>query len=143
MTEPAHEATDGTVHGPPPAAQPIGTAAWPKKRFQPSRAQRAGNAVVTALTGWGLIPHTYVMTTRGRKTGNLHSTPVTVVQEADRKWLVAPYGPVAWVLNARAAGLVTLRRRHHVAMYSVREVPAQEAGPVLKKYLAIATATRP
>jgi len=102
-----------------------------------------GNAVVAALTEWGLIPHTYVMTTRGRKTGHLHTTPVTLVQDADQKWLVAPYGPVAWVLNARAAGLVTLRRRRDVAMYSVREVSAEEAGPVLKKYLAIASATRP
>jgi len=102
-----------------------------------------GNAVVAALTEWGLIPHTYVMTTRGRKTGHLHTTPVTLVQDADQKWLVAPYGPVAWVLNARAAGLVTLRRRRDIAMYSVREVSAEEAGPVLKKYLAIASATRP
>jgi deazaflavin-dependent oxidoreductase (nitroreductase family) len=121
----------------------VGKAAWPERRFHPSGSQRVGNAVVKALTEWGLIPHTYVMTTRGRKTGHLHSTPVTLVEEDDQKWLVAPYGPVAWVLNARAAGLVTLRRRRDIAMYSVREVSTQEAGPVLKKYLAIASATRP
>ena len=49
----------------------------------------------------------------------------------------------AWVLNARAAGLVTLRRRRDVGMYAVREIFGEEAGPVLKKYLAIASATRP
>ena len=143
MPESAPEASGGSARGSSSVVPPVGRAAWPAKRFNPSRAQRVGNAVVAALTEWGLIPHTYVMTTRGRKTGHLHTTPVTLVQEADQKWLVAPYGPVAWVLNARAAGLVTLRRRRDIAMYSVREVSAEEAGPVLKKYLAIASATRP
>jgi len=143
MPESAPEATGGSARGSSSVVPPVGRAAWPAKRFNPSRAQGVGNAVVAALTEWGLIPHTYVMTTRGRKTGHLHTTPGTLVQEADQKWLVAPYGPVAWVLNARAAGLVTLRRRRDIAMYSVREVSAEEAGPVLKKYLAIASATRP
>jgi deazaflavin-dependent oxidoreductase (nitroreductase family) len=143
MPESAPEATGGSARGSSSVVPPVGRAAWPAKRFNPSRAQGVGNAVVAALTEWGLIPHTYVMTTRGRKTGHLHTTPVTLVQDADQKWLVAPYGPVAWVLNARAAGLVTLRRRRDIAMYSVREVSAEEAGPVLKKYLAIASATRP
>ena len=143
MPESAPEASGGSARGSSSVVPPVGRAAWPAKRFNPSRAQGVGNAVVAALTEWGLIPHTYVMTTRGRKTGHLHTTPGTLVQEADQKWLVAPYGPVAWVLNARAAGLVTLRRRRDIAMYSVREVSAEEAGPVLKKYLAIASATRP
>jgi deazaflavin-dependent oxidoreductase (nitroreductase family) len=142
MPESPREATGGTAKDSAPARL-SGKAAWPERRFNPSRAQRAGNSVVAALTDWGLIPHTYVMTTRGRKTGHLHSTPVTLVEEDGHKWLVAPYGPVAWVLNARAAGLVTLRRRRDIGMYSVRELSPREAGPVLKKYLAIASATRP
>ena len=70
------------------------------------------------LTRWGLIPHTFILTTKGRKTGQLHSTPATLVEEGEQKWLVAPYGPVPWVLNARAAGRVTVSRRgrvHHVS----------------------------
>ena len=53
------------------------------------------------------------------------------------------YGPVSWVLNARAAGQVTLRRGGKEQRLSVREVTAAEAGPVLKKYLAFASATKP
>jgi deazaflavin-dependent oxidoreductase (nitroreductase family) len=83
------------------------------------------------------------MTVRGRKSGQPRSTPVTLVEENGRKWLVAPYGPVSWVLNARAAGQVTLRRRRTAGVYAIRELPAQEAGPVLKQYLSIAGATRP
>jgi deazaflavin-dependent oxidoreductase (nitroreductase family) len=102
-----------------------------------------GNSVMKAMALWGLVPHTYVMTTKGRRTGQLRSTPVTLVEDDDNKWLVAPYGPVPWVLNARAAGKVTLSRRGRTDMYAIKELPAAEAGPVLKSYLAIATATKP
>jgi deazaflavin-dependent oxidoreductase (nitroreductase family) len=98
---------------------------------------------VSVLADAGLVPHTYVMGTRGRKTGALHSNPVTLVETGGQKRLVAPYGPVAWVLNARAAGRITLRRGGRVGMYAVRELPDAEAGPVLKEYLQIAGATRP
>ncbi len=89
-----------------------------------------------------MVPHTYVMTTIGRKTGTPRTLPVTLVEEDDRKWLVAPYGPVSWVLNARAAGRVTLRRGNQEGSYAIRELPPADAGPVLKKYVAIAGATR-
>jgi hypothetical protein len=60
-----------------------------------------------------------------------------------RRWLVAPYGQVSWVHYARAAGWVTLSRRGDRRSVAVREVPAGEAGPVLKRYVGVATATRP
>jgi len=123
-------------------ASSMGRDVWPAKRFHPSRAQRIANRVVMPLTRWGLIPHTFILTTKGRKTGQLHSTPATLVEEGEQKWLVAPYGPVSWVLNARAAGRVTVSRRGVSTMYLVTEVSAAEAGPVLKEYLRIAGATR-
>jgi hypothetical protein len=67
---------------------------------------------------------------------------VVVVEQDEKRWLVAPYGPVSWVRNARAAGRVTLRRGRNTAEYAVREVGAEEAGPVLKRYVGIATRTR-
>ncbi|MDQ6774339.1 MAG: nitroreductase family deazaflavin-dependent oxidoreductase, partial [Candidatus Dormibacteraeota bacterium] len=85
----------------------------------------------------------YLLTTRGRKTGQLRMVPVTVLEREGRRWLVAPYGPVSWVHNARAAGRVTLRRRGRSLDYAVREVPPEEGGPVLKRYVQIASATRP
>ena len=48
-------------------------------------------------------PHTYLLTLRGRKSGHPYSTPVTLVEEAGERWLVAPFGEVGWVRNARAA----------------------------------------
>ena len=50
--------------------------------------------------------------------------------------VVCEIGPVF------GAGRVTLRRGKHAGAYGVREIPAAEAGPVLKKYVAIAGATR-
>lgn len=98
--------------------------------------------MMSALTRAGLIPHTYLLTTTGRKTGQPWSNPVTIVEDGSKRWLVAPYGAVSWVRNARAAGEVRLTRRTHTRRFTVRPVLAEEAGPVLKRYAAIAVATR-
>jgi hypothetical protein len=47
------------------------------------------------------------------------------------------------VLNARAEGHVTLTRRGVTTLYAVRELGPEEAAPVLKDYVNIASATRP
>jgi deazaflavin-dependent oxidoreductase (nitroreductase family) len=143
--------TDATPDGPADSTADAGSAEqaahsssskWPTKRFHAGRGQRVGNAVMSGLTRWGLVPHTYVMTTIGRRTGLPHNSPVTLVEDGQKRWLVAPYGPVSWVLNARAAGQITLSRRGKTQKYAIRELSADDAGPVLKSYLAIATATK-
>jgi hypothetical protein len=72
----------------------------------------------------------------------LYSNPVVLVEYEGRSWLVAPYGVVSWVLNARAAGRVSLRRGRKTRDYAIREVAPGEAGPVLKRYVGIASKTR-
>ena len=79
----------------------------------------------------------------GRRTGKRRTLPVTLAEYDGRRWLVAPYGAVSWVHNARAAGEVTLTRRGTTRGYGVRAATAEEAGPVLKSYLRLASATRP
>lgn len=111
--------------------------------FHMTRGRRIGDAIVAVLIRGGLVPHSYLLTTRGRKTGRARTTPVTIVERDGRRFLVAPYGPVAWVLNARAAGTVTLSRRGHSTGYAVREVGSDEAGLVLKQYIQMARPTRP
>jgi deazaflavin-dependent oxidoreductase (nitroreductase family) len=106
-----------------------------------SRRWRAGNAFVGVLARAGIGP-IHLLTTRGRRSGRWHTVPVVVVEQDEKRWLVAPYGPVSWVRNARAAGRVTLRRGRESGEYAVREVGAAEAGPVLKRYVSIATRTR-
>ena len=134
--------TLGRPGGEPAAAQG-GRRARPARQFRPSRARRVADTIMRVLVRAGLVPSTYLLTTTGRKTGRPLTHPAAVVEQDGRRWLVAPYGTVSWVHNARAAGRVTLARRGDRHHYAVREVPAAEAGPVLKRYVGVATATRP
>jgi hypothetical protein len=68
---------------------------------------------------------------------------VTLVERDGAKWLVAPYGPVSWVLNVRASGKATLTRQGTSTAYTAREVPVGEAAAILKDYVAVAAAARP
>lgn len=114
------------------------------RSFHMTTARRVGDRMMRPLIRLGVVPGTYLLTVRGRKTGRPHSNPVTLVDGADGpRWLVAPYGVVGWVRNARAARRVTLARRGHAVEYTLREVSPDEAGPVLKRYVALAKVTRP
>ncbi len=106
-------------------------------------ARRLVNWLVRALLRVGLGPRrTYLLSVRGRRSGRLRSTPVTMVEEGARRWLVAPYGEVGWVRNARAAGRVTLRRGRRSEMVAVAEAGPEESAPVLRRYVAEVPITR-
>ena len=111
-------------------------------RLSPGR--RAANRLVRLLLKLGLMPGpTYLLTVSGRRTGRPMSTPVTLVEEGNSRWLVAPYGDVAWVRNARAAGQVTLSRGGRSETLPIRELNATEAAPVLQHYVTRVPITRP
>jgi len=113
-------------------------------RYQLGLARRAGNGLVRMLLRLGLGPaRTYLLTVKGRRSGAPRSTPVTLVEEGGRRWLVSPYGEVAWVRNLRATGRATLSRCGHTVEIAVREVGADEAAPVLKMYVTRVPITRP
>jgi deazaflavin-dependent oxidoreductase (nitroreductase family) len=106
--------------------------------------RRAANVLVTALLRWGVgPPRTYLLTVPGRRTGLPRSTPVTLVEERGGRWLVAPYGEVAWVKNARAAGQITLSRGKREETMAITEAGLDEAAPVLKAYVRDVPITRP
>jgi hypothetical protein len=72
----------------------LGSPTW-RRGYRLTLVRRLANAAIKPLIRLGLSGrHTYILTVRGRKTGQLHSTPVTLVEDAKR-WLVAPYGEVA------------------------------------------------
>jgi deazaflavin-dependent oxidoreductase (nitroreductase family) len=111
-------------------------------RLTPAR--RAANRLVRLLLKLGLMPGpTYLLTVPGRRTGRPLSTPVTLIEDGADRWLVSPYGEVAWVRNARAAGQVTLTRGRHTETVSLRELSAAEAAPVLQRYVTRVPITRP
>jgi deazaflavin-dependent oxidoreductase (nitroreductase family) len=115
----------------------------PPRQYHPGHGRHVENTIMSALVRAGLVPRSYLLTTRGRKTGRPRTNPVVPVEHGGRRWLVAPYGPVSWVHNARATGRVSLTRRRGTRAYTIREVPPDEAGLVLQRYVRIAPSTRP
>src|SRR5438874_13457128 len=65
-----------------------------------------------------------LITVRGRKSGLLRTTPVTIAENSGRRGMISPFGEVNWVRNLRAAGraTITVGRRKE-------EVTAVELGP--------------
>jgi len=116
--------------------------ARPVREYRRSRGDRVGDAIFSVLARAGVGP-AHLLTTRGRKTGRARTNPVIPVVQGRQRWLVAPYGAVPWVLNARAAGRVRLRRGRDRRDYTLRQLPPAEAGPVLQRYVRVASATRP
>jgi deazaflavin-dependent oxidoreductase (nitroreductase family) len=105
--------------------------------------RRLINAVVTPLVQLGLGPrHTYLLAVPGRRTGRMHRTPVTLVEQGSERWLVAPYGERSWVKNARAAGWVELRRGRRSERVRVEELPPDQRAPILRDYLRRVPFTR-
>ena len=114
------------------------------KTYQRHLGTRLINWWFRALTERGLgASYRHILTVPGRKTGRLYSTPVYVIETGGHRWLVAGYGPANWVLNARAGGEVTLSRGNHSERYKVVEAGAEEAVPVLRKYIGEIRVTRP
>lgn len=114
------------------------------KTFQNTRSHQFVNRVMKVMIRLGIAPHnTYLLAVRGRKSGQLYSTPVTLVRKDDQYWLVAPYGVVSWVKNARAAGEVMLRRGRQSSTVKVVELGAEESAPILKEYMKREPITRP
>jgi deazaflavin-dependent oxidoreductase (nitroreductase family) len=114
------------------------------KTYRLTPGRRALNRIVRAFNSMGIGSESDVlMTVKGRKTGISRTTPVTLVRDAGSRWIVAPYGEVSWVQNARAAGEVKLTRGRRSETVRVRELASAESAPVLKAYIARVAVTRP
>jgi deazaflavin-dependent oxidoreductase (nitroreductase family) len=114
------------------------------KSYRRTLLRRVANVLMTLLRRLGLAPRTtMLLTVPGRRSGTPRLTPVTLVEQDGQRWLVAPYGPVGWVHNARAAGQVELSRGRHSETVRVKELAPEAAAPVLKAYVERVPTTRP
>jgi deazaflavin-dependent oxidoreductase (nitroreductase family) len=114
------------------------------KTYHLTPLRRLANVLMRLLLRVGLAPRTtMLLTVPGRRSGTPRSTPVTLVEEDGQRWLVAPYGPVGWVHNARAAGQVELSRGRRSETVRVRELGPEAAAPILKAYVERVPITRP
>ena len=117
--------------------------AYVAKTYHLGRARRLVNAVMGPLARFGLAGrHTYNLTVRGRKTGHEYSVPVILIEDGER-WLVAPYGEVGWVRNARAAGEVELSRAGRSERLRIEEVAPECSAPILQQYVKKVAVVRP
>src|SRR5678815_4790816 len=103
---------------------------------------RLGNLVTTTLLRAGVkimgpnkVPM-YLLTVRGRKSGQPRTTPIVVIEQDGRRYLVSPFGIVDWVRNLRAAGEAILTRGRRPEKVQATDLPAGEAALVLKRLLA-------
>lgn len=96
------------------------------------------NPITTTLMRLGVRPdpRMALLTIRGRNTGRNRTVPLGVFDRDGRKYIVAAFGEVNWVLNLRAAGEATITQRNHRATYAAEQVQGEEAALVLRDCLA-------
>jgi deazaflavin-dependent oxidoreductase (nitroreductase family) len=113
------------------------------KNYRIGAGTRLVNWIFRQLTRLGLgASYRHILTVKGRTTGQLHSTPVDVIEHGNNRWLVAGYGPANWVLNARAAQEVTLSRGGRSHKFTVEDPDPTEAVRVLRQYIRQIRPTR-
>jgi deazaflavin-dependent oxidoreductase (nitroreductase family) len=114
------------------------------KKYQVNPQVKVINSIMQTFVRMGLGPkHTYLLTVQGRRSGKPYSTPVTIVESNEGRWLVAPYGEMNWVRNARASGQVTLSRGGRSERLSIAEEAPEVSARVLKTYVTLEPITRP
>ncbi len=96
---------------------------------------KAVNRFVTRLVKWGRTP-SWLLTTTGRVSGERRTVPVTPVEVGGQRYVVAPYGEVAWVKNLRANPKAILARGGTSIRITAEEIDPQRAGQVLSLYYA-------
>jgi deazaflavin-dependent oxidoreductase (nitroreductase family) len=106
------------------------------RKYQVNGTVRFVNRIQVRLNRWNISPPgTYVLTVQGRKSGKPYSLPVRLIEHNDKRWLVAPYGEVEWVKNARALGEVSLSRGSKTEVFRLRPLGPRESAPILKEYI--------
>jgi|SRR5579871_3154862 len=98
--------------------------------------EKAFNRLFGFMVGLGVAPHyAYLLQVRGRKSGRLYSTPVSLVVMDGKRYLVAPRGRTQWVRNAEVTGEIALKRGRHRESFALKAVPDAAKPPILKVYL--------
>lgn len=102
---------------------------------RPPRYLKTMNKLVVALQRLGVpAGPSMVLTVPGRKSGAPRPTPMTPFEHDGALYTVAGYPRSDWASNARAAGVGTLSRGRRSRRVRIVELPADEAGPVLRAF---------
>jgi deazaflavin-dependent oxidoreductase (nitroreductase family) len=93
---------------------------------------RAGVKLVGPYLVFGGYPM-YLLTVRGRKSGQLRTVAIAIMQRDGKRYVGSPYGLADWVRNLRAAGEATLTRGQRSESIRATEVPPSEAALVIRE----------
>jgi deazaflavin-dependent oxidoreductase (nitroreductase family) len=102
---------------------------------RPPRWLKQANRLTMAMSRLGVNlsdDKTVVLTVPGRKTGAPRSTPVDPMTIDGKRYVVGGFPNADWVQNVRAAGEATLRRGRRQERVRMVELPADQAGPLLR-----------
>lgn len=114
-------------------------------RFEPSPMFRLANRMVMPMVRWGVpmgvrrAPMA-LLTVRGRKSGALRTTPVSLAARDDGWLLVAVYGVSDWSRNLEAAGEAEVTMRGSATKVRARRLSPIDAAPILRDSIADAPA---
>lgn len=94
------------------------------------------NRIVAFLVRRGVnVWGSRVLSVRGRKSGEMRSTPVNLLVVDGAHYLVAARGHTEWVRNLRAAGEGELRLGRRVQPFTATEAPDDAKPDLLRAYL--------
>jgi deazaflavin-dependent oxidoreductase (nitroreductase family) len=94
------------------------------------------NRMVAGLHRLGLgVQGSQTLAVRGRKSGELRTTPVNPMEVGGVTYLLAPRGTTQWVRNMRVAKEGELRHGRRVRRFRAEEVPDSEKLPLLRHYI--------
>jgi deazaflavin-dependent oxidoreductase (nitroreductase family) len=99
------------------------------------RRRRIANWPVIRLLRLGIpLLNTYLLTVKGRNTGQLHTVPLSLPEYNGERYLVGSRGETNWVKNVRATESVTISRGREYQVLPVTELNPGDAAPVLRAF---------
>jgi deazaflavin-dependent oxidoreductase (nitroreductase family) len=107
-----------------------------ERYIKPGRSTEVFNATVAVLTRLGIsVWGSRVLSVRGRKSGEMRSTPVNLLTHEGKRYLVAPRGTTQWVRNLRSVGEGELRVGRRVERFVPVEIADDDKPGILRSYL--------
>jgi hypothetical protein len=93
------------------------------------------NPVMVALQRRGVVIGTVrLLSVPGRKSGKLHTTPVSPLTVEGKRYVVSGLEDADWVKNARVAGWGMLEHGRKKERVNLVELPVGERATVLRKF---------
>jgi len=125
-----------TATGPSPEPTPAGKPGGHRYVVPNGFTRRVFNPMVARLTRMGVsVWGSRILEVRGRRSGQVRTTPVNLLTVDGEHYLVAPRGTTEWVRNVRVAGVCRLRVGRRVEEVTVTELADAAKPAILRPYL--------